>query len=205
MKILQLFSDFNPTSFFMRDWIMEIPLNVIHSTPHRSQVENIECRINNVMQDLGFCSTVNWYGSTDHDDEEVTFQPFSIPWSPTARSPTERALPTGDEFLKLLKMSNRLPYMHHHGSEAIAIPSCQTIALEEFFDPLTSNYCDQQYHFLQLQDTLIDIFSSRHVGCYQLNYGDQEISYIMGYWAPKTKYHNNAGWLIGLRTTTDTN
>jgi hypothetical protein len=27
----------------------------------------------------------------------------------------------------------------------------------------------------------------------------------MGYWAPKTKYHNNAGWLIGLRTTTDTN
>ncbi|GAB5593617.1 hypothetical protein Unana1_08517 [Umbelopsis nana] len=178
---------------------MEIPLNIVHSNLHQSQVESIEYRINSVMKDLGFCSTAGWYGGEDQDDEDIIFAPISLPWSPNVNNHgSGRTMPTGEEFLKLLKLSNRLPYTQPYGSERKVMPLCQTVALEEFFDPLTSNYCDQRYHYLQLQDTLIEIFSTRRVGCYQLNIGNQEISYIMGYWTPNTK-NCSTGWLIGLK------
>ncbi|KAH8549176.1 hypothetical protein BGW37DRAFT_503892 [Umbelopsis sp. PMI_123] len=183
---------------------MEIPLTIIHPPIYRSQIKSIEYRINSVMQDLGFCLPSNdWHGTDPSNyDDEVTFEPISVPYSPNANLLPRRTLPTGDEFLKLLRLSDRLPNFHSYDSETKAIPSCQTISLEEFFDPLTSNYCDQQYLYLQLQDTLIDIFSYRHVGCYQLYIGDQEMTYIMGYLAPTTK-DQTTGWLIGLKLRTD--
>lgn len=184
---------------------MEIALTIIHPPMYRTQIKIIEYRINSLMQDLGFCLSSNdWYGTENGTyDDDITFEPISIPYSPNASSPSRRTLPSGDEFLSLLRLSDRLPNLHYYESETRATPSCQTISLEEFFEPLTSNYCDQQYLYLQLQDTLIDIFSSRHVGCYQLYIGDQEVTYIIGYLAPNAK-DQTTGWLMGLKLRTDT-
>lgn len=184
---------------------MEIALTIIHPPMYRTQIKTIEYRINSLMQDLGFCLSSNdWYGNENGTyDDDITFEPISIPYTPNASSPSRRTLPSGDEFMSLLRLSDRLPNLHYYESETRAIPSCQTVSLEEFFEPLTSNYCDQQYLYLQLQDTLIDIFSSRHVGCYQLHIGDQEVTYIIGYLAPNVK-DQTTGWLMGLKLRTDT-
>lgn len=182
-------------SFSIFSFIMEIPIPNEFPLLQRTPLEGIETRIYSAMQDLGFCFT-DWMGA----DEEMTFEPLSIPWSPKYNRPSYHDMPSGDEFLRLLRLHNRLSYYtNRKTSETRFTPACQKISMEEFFDPLTSNYCDQQYHFIQLQDTLIDIFSSRHVCCYHLTFGSQEIYYIMGYYKPSAKEQQES-WLVGLKT-----
>ncbi|KAJ2964518.1 hypothetical protein NQZ79_g725 [Umbelopsis isabellina] len=176
---------------------MEKPIPNEYPILQRTPLESVESRIYSAMQDLGFCFT-DWTGA----DEEMTFEPLSFPWTPKIDRPSYHDMPTGDEFLRLLRLHNRLSYYTNRTtSETRFTPACQRLSLEEFFDPFTSTYCDQQYHFIQLQDTLIDIFSARHVCCYHLTFGSQEIYYIMGYYKPNTKDQQES-WLVGLKTCT---